>query len=113
MGATRRADGALSSDRVDGPFSPRESVLLRMLSRIVPRYGVCCVYTPDGMTVDNWREGVAQFEEHAVESRGDVSENGTRPSLRRDGSLGSLGSLSAGNSGKMGNSGKGRIFFSP
>jgi len=81
--------------------------------REVATLGVCCVYTPDGMTVDNWREGVAQFEEHAVENRGqggDRSENGTRPSLRRDGSL---GSLSAGNSGKMGNSGKGRIFFSP
>ena len=81
--------------------------------REVATLGVCCVYTPDGMTVDNWREGVAQFEEHAVENRGqggDRSENGMRPSLRRDGSL---GSLSAGNSGKMGNSGKGRIFFSP
>ena len=81
--------------------------------REVATLGVCCVYTPDGMTVDNWREGVAQFEEHAVESRGDVSENGTRPSLRRDGSLGSLGSLSAGNSDLKSNSGKGRIFFSP
>ena len=84
--------------------------------REVATLGVCCVYTPDGMTVDNWREGVASFEEHAVETRergGDRSENGTRPSLRRDGSLGSLGSLSAGNSGLKSNSGKGRIFFSP
>lgn len=81
--------------------------------REVATLGVCCVYTPDGMTVDNWREGVASFEEHAVETRergGDRSENGTRPSLRRDGSL---GSLSAGNSGLKSNSGKGRIFFSP
>ena len=81
--------------------------------REVATLGVCCVYTPDGMTVDNWREGLASFEEHAVESRergGDRSENGTRPSLRRDGSL---GSLSAGNSGLKSNSGKGRIFFSP
>jgi magnesium-dependent phosphatase 1 len=82
--------------------------------REVATLGVCCVYTPDGMTVDNWREGVALFEEHAVDNResqgGDRSENGMRPSLRRDGSL---GSLSAGNSGKKGNSGKGRIFFSP
>ena len=37
--------------------------------REVATLGVCCVYTPDGMTVDNWREGVAQFEEHAVENR--------------------------------------------
>ena len=84
--------------------------------REVATLSVCCVYTPDGMTVDNWREGVASFEEHAVETRergGDRSENGTRPSLRRDGSLGSLGSLSAGNSGLKSNSGKGRIFFSP
>ena len=87
--------------------------------REVATLGVCCVYTPDGMTVDNWRKGVASFEEHAVETRergGDRSENGTRPSLRRDGalgSLGSLGSLSAGNSGLKSNSGKGRIFFSP
>ena len=79
--------------------------------REVSTLGVCCIYTPDGMTVENWREGLAEFEEHVAHRRGEQeSGGGVRPSLRRDGSF---GSLSAGNSGKKGSGSGGRIFFRP
>ena len=81
--------------------------------REVATLGVCCQYTPDGMTVEHWREGLAKYEEHRGAHRGGGEQElggGTRPSLRRDGSF---GSLSAGNSGKKGSGSGGRIFFRP
>lgn len=81
--------------------------------REVAALGVCCQYTPDGMTVEHWREGLAKYEEHRGAHRGGGEQElggGTRPSLRRDGSF---GSLSAGNSGKKGSGSGGRIFFRP
>ena len=38
--------------------------------REVSTLGVCCIYTPAGMTVENWREGLAEFEEHVAHSGG-------------------------------------------
>ena len=76
--------------------------------REVATLGVCCVFTPDGMTVENWREGLAKFEEHAANRGGDEeSRGGARPGLRRDGSFGSL------SAGKKGSGSGGRIFFRP